>query len=121
MTRRALSPARKKRIAERRNWIAPDGEPLCLEAGKVVLLRTGETAEFDHAVQLALGGSDTDDNLRPVSPEFHKAKTKADSKARGKVRRLTGANKPKPKRPWPKRGFGWEGWRKKLNGQAERI
>ncbi len=120
-TRRTLTHKRKRRIAERRNWIAVDGEPLCLEKGRVVLLATGGSPEFDHAVQLALGGSDDDDNLRPMSPEAHAEKSKRDAAARKKVRHLTGANKPKPKFRWPKgRKLGIPGLRKKLNGKVER-
>ena len=120
MTRRSLTPARKKRIAERRNWIAVDGEPLCLEKRRVVLLATGGSPEFDHAVQLALGGSDDDDNLRPMTPEAHAAKTyKLDAPARAKVRRLSGGNKERPKFKWPKRRkLGIKGLRKKLNGRV---
>ena len=66
MTRRTLTPAKKKRIAHHRHWRAPEGEPLALENGKVVLLSTGKPPEYDHAVQLALGGTDDDDNLRPL-------------------------------------------------------
>ena len=120
MTRRFLTPAGQKRNADRRNWIA-DREPLCLEAGQVVLLSTGEKPEWDHIHQLALGGGNEDDNLRPMTPEAHAEKSKRDSQARKMVRHWTGANKEKPKRPWPKgRKFGWEGWKKKLSGKAVR-
>jgi len=122
MTRRALSPKRKIEIAERRHWQAPDGGPLCLENGKVVLLATGEVTEVDHIWQVATGGPDTDDNLRHLSREAHADKSRDDGLARRMIRRTIGANKERPKRRFPKgRGFGWEGWRKKLNGRVERI
>ena len=122
MTRRALTPRQKIAIATRRGFRGLDGAMLCLENGKVCDLATGQPAEFDHVYQLALGGPDTDDNLRPISPAAHKDKSRDDAKIRAKVRRLTGANKQKPKRRFPKgRGFGIPGWRKTLKGPAVRI
>jgi len=115
--RRTLSPARKKRIAHHRHWRAPEGM-LCLEKGEVCLLATGEPVEFDHTHQLATGGTDDDDNIRPISSDAHKGKTKADSKVRGKIRRLAGKNKPKRKRQWAKRALSNPRWKKKLNGKA---
>ena len=117
--RKSLSPRRKRDIAKRRNWIAGH-EPLCLEAGQVVLLSTGKPPEYDHIHALGMGGSDDIENMQPMTPGAHKAKTRDDSKARGKIRRLTGANKPKRKFNWPKgRKLGWDGLRKKLNGKVE--
>lgn len=101
--RRSMTPARKRRIAQAYNWCTPQGAQLALERGKVVLLATGTPPEFDHIHQLAMGGTDSDDNLRPLTPADHKDKTRADAKARGKVRRLSGQNKPKRKYNWPKR------------------
>ena len=122
MTRRTLTPRQKIAIATRRGFRGLDGGMLCLENGKVCDLGTGEPAEFDHVYQLALGGSNDDDNFRPMTPAEHKRKSRDDAKARAKVRHLTGANKAKPKRRFPKsRGFGWAGWRKTLKGPAVRI
>ena len=127
MTRRALPPREKIEIAERRGWRGLDGAMLSLENGKVCDLATGQPAEFDHIHALAMGGSNEDDNFRPMTPAEHKRKSREDTKARGKVRRVSGANKPKrtynwPSRPFPKgRGFGIPGWRKTLKGPAVRI
>ena len=121
MTRRALTPVAKKRIAIHRHWRAPEGEPLALENGKVVLLSTGKPPEYDHAVQLALGGADEVENMQPLTPVQHAAKTKRDAQARGKVRRLSGQTK-KRKYYWPKgRKFGIPGLRKKLNRQVVKV
>ena len=117
MTRRSLTPRRKREIAKRRNWIA-GREPLCLEAGQVVLLSTGKPPEYDHIHALGMGGPDTDENMQPLSPEAHAEKSKRDAAARKKVRHLTGANKAKPKYRWPKRKLGIEGLRKKLDGKV---
>ena len=121
MTRRALTPREKIEIAERRGWRGLDGAVLSLENGKVCDLGTGQPAEFDHIHQLAMGGSNKDDNFRPMTPAEHKRKSADDARIRAKDRRMRGANKPKPKYRWPKRKLGWEGWRKTLNKGAVRI
>ena len=121
MTRRTLTPVAKKRIAHHRHWRAPEGEPLCLENRKVVLLSTGKPPEYDHIHPLAIGGSNDDDNFQPMTPEAHAAKSRQDGQARRMIRHVTGANKERPKRRWAKgRKFGIPGLRKKLNGRVER-
>ena len=122
MTRRALTEKRKIEIAKFRHWRAPGGGLLCLEAGKVRLLATGEVTEVDHAWQIATGGPDTDDNLRHMSREDHADKSRDDARIRAKDRRLREKNKRRPKRPLPKgRGFGIPGLRKKLDGTVVKI
>lgn len=122
MTRRTISPARKIEIAERREWRAPGGGVLSLENGKVCDLSTGEPTEVDHAWQIATGGSDTDDNLRHMSREDHKHKSRDDAAVRRMIRRATGANKERPKRRLPKgRKLGWDGWRKKFDGTVVKV
>ena len=118
--RRSLSPKRKKAIAHHRHWRAPEGELLCLENRKVVLLGTGKPPEYDHIHPLALGGSNDDDNFQPMSPKAHAKKSKRDAAARKKVRHLTGANKGKPKYRWPKRSLRHPFLRKKLDGRVVR-
>ena len=101
--RRTMTHARKRRSAEAWNWQTPQGKPLCLEGGEVHLLATGKPPEYDHAVQLALGGADDDENIQPLDPSDHKIKTKRDAGDRGKIRRITGQNKPKRISYWPNR------------------
>ena len=120
MKRRTLTPARKKRIANGRGWRVAGGDLLCLEAGQVHLLATGGPVEFDHIHPLADGGGNEDDNFQPMAPKRHKAKTRDDAKARGKVRRLSGQTK-KRKYHWPTRTLGIPGLRKMLNGRVERT
>ena len=120
MTRRTLTLKRKIEIAELRHWRAPGGGLLSLENGKVCDLATGDPTEVDHAWQIATGGPDTDDNLRHMSGEDHKRKTKRDAQARGKVRRLSGQTK-KRKYYWPKRPFGIPGLRKKFDGTVVKV
>ncbi len=123
-TRRSLTPEDKRRIAAFTGWRTPQGQTVCIENGEIVTLHDGVKIENDHAVQLALGGEDDTENLRPMTPLAHKAKSKRDAQARGKVRRLSGQTKKReyhwPKRRFPKgRKLGWEGWRKKVDGTAE--
>ncbi len=125
MTRRSLTPAGKKRIANGRRWWVKEGGLLCLEGGKrreVCLLSTGEPVEFDHIWPLADGGSNDDDNFQPMTPEAHKAKSRRDGLARRMVRRVTGKNKPRLKRSWPKgRKLGIPELRKKLDGRVVKV
>jgi hypothetical protein len=99
--RKSMHAARKRRSAEAWNWQTPQGKPLCLEGGKVHMLATGKPPEYDHIWQLALGGTDDDENIQPLDPADHKVKTRADAGARGMIRRITGQNKPKRKSYWP--------------------
>ena len=98
-----MTHARKRRSAEAWNWQTPQGKPLCLEGGEVHLLATGKPPEYDHINQLALSNDDTDENIQPLTQEQHKLKTKADAGARGKIRRITGTNKPPRISYWPNR------------------
>ena len=45
------------------------------------------------------------ENLRTRCPACHEEKTTKEAKVRAKIRRITGANKPKPKRKIQSRGF----------------
>ncbi len=121
MTRRALTPRRKREIAAFNGWRTPNGELVAIENGELVTLHDGRKIEYDHIYQLGLGGSDEIENMQPITPEAHAAKTKRDGAARKKVRHLTGANKPKPKYSWPKRTFGRPGLRKKLDGSVVKV
>lgn len=119
--RRSMTLALKREIAAFNGWRTPQGETVCIEKGEIVTLHDGVKLENDHEVQLALGGKDEIENMRPMTPAEHKHKSADDARARAKDRRLTGQNKPRPKRRFPKgRGFGWKGWRKKIDGTAER-
>jgi len=108
--RRAMTPARKRRIWEREGGV-------CYLCGEPVAL---EHVEIEHPVPLAHGGSDDDEALRCVHADgCHKGKTKADAKITGHIKRIIArldgtrrARKPIPSRPfgkqkrkWPKRKF----------------
>ena len=116
MTRRSLTPKRKREIAAFNGWRTPNGEMVAIENGELVTLHDGRKIEYDHIYSLALGGSDEIENMQLITPAAHKAKSKRDGAARKKVRHLTGANKQKRKYNWPKRKLGIPGLRKKLDG-----
>ncbi len=116
--RRAMTDARKRRICAFWNWRTPTDDVVGIEAGKIVTVKDGKRCEFDHRHQMATGGEDDDKNPAPLSPDDHKPKTKADAKARGKIRRLSGANKPPTKRQIPSRPFDRR-FKKKLDGSVE--
>ncbi len=109
--RRSMHAARKRRSAEAWNWQTPQGKPLCLEGGKVHMLATGKPPDYDHAVQLALGGADDDENIQPLDPLDHKIKTKADAGARGKIRRIRKGKKSSGHQ-WPSRKLQSRGFNK---------
>ena len=113
MTRRRLSPKRRAELLARY-----DGR--CAECGEKIV---GPWIA-DHVHQLATGGGNELDNFRPLDPRCNRKKNAADALARAKIRRHTGANKPKPKRIWPSgkipsRGFPKD-IRRKMDGTVER-
>lgn len=115
--RKAMTPRRRRQIAELRGWQTTSGEPLAIERNakqvrQVVLLATGTKPQIDHIYQISLSHDDSDANLAPMAEEEHKPKTAKDAAVRAKLRRLTGKNKPKlktnwPSRPIPKRADPW--------------
>lgn len=48
--------------------------------------------EFDHEIELAIGGADTEDNLRAVLKRHHLAKTKERAAVIAKTRRIIAKN-----------------------------
>ena len=118
--RKGLTPKRRREIAAFAGWRTPQGEMVGIENGELVTLKDGRKVEYDHIYSLGLGGSDDTENMQPMTPDAHAAKTKRDGAARKKIRHLTGANKPKPKYRWPKRKLGIPGLRKKLTGRVVR-
>lgn len=76
---------------------------------------------LDHVIPLAGGGTDDDDNLRPVLAGAHLEKTKDDLAriAKGKRVRLKhfGA---RPQQSRPLAGTKASGWRKRMDGTVER-
>jgi 5-methylcytosine-specific restriction endonuclease McrA len=95
MTRRSMSPSRRKRILER------DGHACTACTDKE------GPFEIDHHLPIWLGGDDTDDNLRTLCRNCHKVETKVSCKARAKCKRLNGQTRQNrrkrkiPGRPFP--------------------
>lgn len=77
----------------------------------------GDRIEFDHIIPLALGGAHAESNLQIVTPEAHKAKTRADVQVKAKVQRLR--EKFMGMRP-KKRGLSHPTLRKKMDGSVVR-
>jgi 5-methylcytosine-specific restriction endonuclease McrA len=74
---RKMTPKRRARLLEKHGHVC--AYPECE-------VSTG--LELDHFVALAIGGKDTDDNLRPLCPAHHKQKTALDAKLIAKCRRI---------------------------------
>jgi len=83
MTRRALTTLDKLKIMVK--------QAVCPDCGEK--LGALDNCEFDHLHQLAMGGSDTLDNLRAKHVDCHARKTAKDAASRAKVRRITGKTK----------------------------
>lgn len=85
-----MTPARKRRL-----WEKHDGKCIC----GVDVPMFGRGVTYDHAHQLAMGGPEEDDNVRPLCDDCVAVKNAADAAARGKVRRirkkLAGEHKPR--------------------------
>lgn len=73
---RAMSRARRQRILARFDHHC--AYPGCTEERDL---------EIDHAIPLALGGKDKDENLEPLCQAHHRAKTARDVKMIAKARR----------------------------------
>jgi 5-methylcytosine-specific restriction endonuclease McrA len=113
MTRRRLSPKRRAELLARY-----DGR--CAECRDPL----GAVWHADHIHQLAMGGGNELENFRALCVPCHARKSRHDSTARKKVRHITGANKPKPKRIWPSGKIQGRGFpkdiRRKMDGTVER-
>lgn len=89
--RKAMTPARRARV------LAEHGERCH------ACQTTDGPFQIDHWVPLFLGGSEDEENLRPLCEPCHMAKTKKENHVRGKINRLSGKNRERPKRKWPSR------------------
>lgn len=99
MTRRSLSPTARLRIFT-------DHGGQCAICGHVID-GVREPWELDHEIPLALGGEDTEKNLRPVHARCHRgasSKTSDDVKTIAKAKRVErkhlGAHRPRKKIPY---------------------
>jgi 5-methylcytosine-specific restriction protein A len=77
--------------------------------------------DLDHAIPLAIGGEDIEDNLRPLCTPCHRLKTKDDvadiAKAKRREAAHLGARAPS-RNPLP--GGKRSPWRKKVSGEVVR-
>lgn len=113
--RRSLSPTARLRIFTEHHGV-------CDICGDVID-GVREPWDLDHRIPLALGGEDTDDNLRPVHGRCHRgagSKTSDDvariAKAKRVERKHMGAHRPKATIPGSKASK----WKRKLNGETVR-
>lgn len=99
--RRAMTPARKRRI-----WTAWEGKCwFCRQPVEV----EGPTVIYDHVGTLWIKGSDADDDIGPIhAAPCNKIKTAADLKKIAKIKRIIaredGTRRERP--PIPSRPFG---------------
>jgi 5-methylcytosine-specific restriction endonuclease McrA len=102
MKRKRLSPKARASILERQAG-------LC-----AICARPGQRWEFDHEIQLAIGGADAVENLRALCRACHAEKTAKDATIRAKVKRLirtrTGERSRARKGP-PLRSKPFAAWR----------
>lgn len=77
--RKAMTPARKRRLHELRGGRCPCG---------VEVPVSGPGVCFDHTVQLAFDGPEEDSNIFPICDACRRKKDASDARARGKVRRI---------------------------------
>lgn len=83
-------------------------------------IKPGEEWQIEHILPVALGGSNEDENLRPVHVHCHKPKTKDDVGKISKANRLRakhfGAKEKKGSMPGSKKS----GWKRKMDGTVVR-
>jgi 5-methylcytosine-specific restriction enzyme A len=90
----------------------------CAKCCKPLDIRT----DIDHIVPVWLGGTNEDDNLRPLHVRCHADRTKIDARDRAHVKRLNGTTAKRPGRKIPASANGLrsagfpQNLRKKLNG-----
>lgn len=108
--RKAMGPARRRRILERQNGVCayPDCE-------------VSEGLEIDHVIALALGGKDSDENLEGLCRHHHAQKTRRDVKMISKAKRIEKKQDRENRKPSQLQSRGFDKrWRKKMNGQVVR-
>lgn len=108
--RGAMTPARRRRI-----WEAAGRK--CFMCSKPV---PESWTVLDHEIQLWMGGSDDDANLRPLCPSCDKLKTAADATKRAKVKRII-RREAGEKKPTTLNGRGFDKSLKRgFDGQVSR-
>ncbi len=76
----------------------------CIICKEVIATRA--ECQWHHVHEVILDGPNEADNIGPVHADpCHKKATARLARDLGHIRRLTGANKPKPKTTWAKRPF----------------
>lgn len=87
----------------------------CQICGRKIML--GDSWQADHIVALINGGENRESNLRVACGWCHRMKTKEDVAEKSAVYRKKAKHigAAAPKRPWH------PGWKRKMNGTAERI
>lgn len=104
----------------RQRFLEEHGRRCHLCPGKID--ETREKWEIEHVIPLALGGEDEPENWRPAHAKCHLAKTREDVAQIAKAKRVElrhrGSPQRKSSRPMP--GSRASGWRKPMNGPAER-
>ena len=73
--------------------------------------------ELEHVIPLAGGGTDDDDNLRPVLAKAHLEKTKVDLERIAKGKRIALKHNGAKRSAHPMPGSRASKWRRKMNGE----
>lgn len=76
--------------------------------------------EIEHVIPLAGGGTDGDDNCRPVLASAHLEKTKADLARIAKGKRIEQKHKGAKRTSRPMPGSRASGWKHKMSGEWEK-
>lgn len=108
---------RRRRTGAQRIKILHDHDSRCYLTGHPID-PVRDKWEIEHVIPLANGGTDDDDNCRPVLASAHLEKTKQDLAKIAKGKRIEAKHfgtQPKPKRPLPcgRRSQ----WKKKITGE----
>lgn len=91
------------------------------ECGCGVKIIPGDGPEYDHRIEVALGGDNTVENCVVMRKRCHDAKTRKRRPAIDKTRRtIETAIRARVKRSRPIPGSKASGWKHKMNGNWER-
>lgn len=108
---------RKKRTGAQRLAILEAHGRRCYLSGAVID-PTRDRWELEHVIPLAGGGTDDDDNLRPVLASAHIEKTKADLARIAKGKRVALKHKGAKRSANPMPCGRSSRWKKKMNGEV---
>lgn len=111
MTRRTMTPARKRRIHEREGG-------LCYHC-RLPVPQSGPDVRYDHIRPLWITGDDSDEAIKPAHTTCDKPKTAIDQAVIAKIKRILRKGDPEARKPsrMKSRGFQKGGPKQRISSR----